>query len=149
METSNPEPSLDRSDPEGAPPAQQPVSGNKVERVAQHTQHLVQDLKQWIDLRIKLMRLEVEQRIESKANEVLLGIIVAAFGILAGVFGLVALALGFGAALGHPAWGFLIVTLLLVGIILVLRAAQPEFVQIDLRSSDEDGTDAGSASSRG
>ena len=134
MESSGSERSLDPSE-RPAPPADRPaVSGGKVERLAQHTQYLVQDLKQWIDLRIELAQLELEERIESQVNRVLLGLIVAVLAALGGFFGLVALALGFGAALGHPAWGFLIVTVLLAVIAAVLRAAEPEFVQIDLRA---------------
>lgn len=109
-------------------------SDGKIQRLADHTQGLVDDLKTWVDLRIELARIEIEERIEKQANQVALGILMAGLGLLAVVFGLSALALGLGAWLGHPAWGFLAVTGLLVLLVVLLRAAQPELVDVDLRS---------------
>ena len=120
--------SLERSPQQDAPLA--PISGNKAQRLAQHTQQLVEDLKTWVDLRIELAQVELEERIESKANEIALAVALAVIALLAVVFGLTTIALGLGAWLGHPAWGFLIVTVLLVLFAIVLRAARPEFVPV-------------------
>lgn len=115
------------------PPA--PATGNKVQRIAQHTQQLVDDLKEWVDLRVELARIELEERVEAKANEIALAVVVVGIALLAVVFGLVTIAFALGAWLGHPAWGFLIVTLLLVLLVVVIRAARPEFVQVRGRST--------------
>lgn len=120
--------SLDRPAEQDGPLA--PVTGNKAQRLAQHTHHLVEDLKRWVDLRIELAQMELEERVEAKANEIALGVVVAGVALLAVVFGLVTAALALGALLGHPAWGFLIVTALLALLAAVLRAARPELVQI-------------------
>lgn len=120
--------SLDRPSEQDGPLA--PVSGNKAQRLAQHTQRLVEDLKTWVDLRIELAQMELEERVEAKANEIALGVIVGGIVLLAVVFGMVTLALGIGALLGHAGWGFLIVTALLVLLAVVVRAARPELVQI-------------------
>lgn len=119
-----------------------PVSGNKVERVAQHMQHLVDDLKTWVDLRIELAQLELEERVEAKANQLALGIVIAGVLLLGVVFALVTVALGLGAWLGHPAWGFLIVTGLLFGGAAVLRAARPELVRLGGASTAADDSGA-------
>jgi Flp pilus assembly protein TadB len=115
--------------------------------LAQHTQQLVEDLKTWVDLRIKLVRVDLEEQIQSKANEVALAVTLAVVAFLAVVFGLTTAALGLGAWLGHPAWGFLIVTVLLVLLAVVLRAARPEFIDVSRRGAadrSEDATSAGS-----
>ena len=110
----------------------------KMQRIAEHSQALVDDLKEWVDLRIELARIEVEERIEAKANDVALGIILGVLGALAGFFGLITIALGIGAWLGHPGWGFLVVTLTLALLAVLIRAARPQLVDIDLRSPPND-----------
>lgn len=122
-------------------PAAQPGPSGKMQRIAEHSQALVDDLKQWVDLRVELARIEAEERIEAKANDVALGVILGVLGALAGFFGLITVALGLGALLGHPGWGFLIVTLFLALLAVVIRAARPQLVDIDLRAT----TDAGPA----
>ncbi len=136
---------LDRTSEPDGPLA--PVSGNKAQRLAQHTQRLVDNLKRWVDLRIELAQLELEERVEAKVNEIALGVIVGGIMLLAVVFGLTALALGIGAWLGHAGWGFLIVTVLLVLLAGVLRAARPEFVQVGRSPGRSSGHDADSTSS--
>lgn len=91
--------------------------------------------------------MELEERVEAKANQIVLGVIVGGIALLAVVFGLTALALGIGAWLGHAGWGFLVVTGLLVLLAVVIRAAQPELVQVGRSSEpparpDPDGTSA-------
>ncbi len=98
--------------------------GNKIERIARHSKALVEDVKAWVDLKIRHTRLEIEAELEAKKNELALLAGVGVIGLLAVVFGLTALALALGAWLGHPAWGFLIVTvllLLLAGLLYVAR----------------------------
>lgn len=138
--------SLDRTSKQDGPLMS--ATGNKVQRLAQHTQRLVDDLKTWVDLRIELAQIELEERVEAKVNEIALGVIVGGIVLLAVIFGLTALSFGLGAWLGHPGWGFLVVTILLILLAVVLRAARPEFVQVGHHtgpSSDRD-ADAPSAS---
>ncbi len=130
MESSSP---LKRRPQSDAPLTQ--VSGNKAQRLAQHTQQLVEDLKTWVDLRIELAQVELKERVESKANEIALAITLAVIAFLAALFGLTTMALGLGAWLGHPAWGFLLVTVLLILLAVVLRAARPEFVEVGGRGA--------------
>ncbi len=122
--------------PAGSEPdsMQRRPSGGKVQRITEQTQGLVDDLKEWVDLRIELARIEVEERVEAQANQIALGVILAGLGLLAVLFGLTALGFGLGALFGHPGWGFLAVTGLLLLLAVILRAAQPELVDVDLRS---------------
>ncbi|MFQ5570159.1 MAG: phage holin family protein [Rhodothermales bacterium] len=88
----------------------------KVERIAQQSKGLFDDIKEWVDLRIKLVKLEVEDELNARKKDAIVGTIMGGLGLLGIVFALITAALGLGAWLGHPAWGFLAVTgLLLMG----------------------------------
>jgi hypothetical protein len=110
------------------PERQLPSGENKLERMATHTKGLVGDFRDWVDLRIKLTKLEILEEVDAKVNEALIGVLVAAVGLLACVFLLVTIALGLGAWLGHPAWGFLIVTLALFLFAGIVHAVKPTIV---------------------
>jgi len=100
--------------------------GGPLRRIAGHTQGLVEDLREWIDLRIDLAILEVEERVDELRNEVALGLTLAFFGFFAVFFVLVTVALGIGWVLGHPFWGFLIVALVLTLFVGVLARTRPD-----------------------
>lgn len=102
--------------------------GGKLTRIAGHTRGLIDDLREWIDLRLDLAILEVEERVDDLRNEVALGISLAFFGFFAALFVFVTIALGLGWALGHPFWGFLIVSGLLVIVVTVLARVRPDLV---------------------
>ncbi|MFB6248616.1 MAG: phage holin family protein [Salinibacter sp.] len=95
-------------------------------RIAGHTRGLVDDLREWIDLRLDLAILELEERVDELRNEVALGITLAFFGFFAALFVFVTVALGLGWVLGHPFWGFLIVSAALVLFVSVLARARPD-----------------------
>ena len=119
-------------DRSSAPNAERSLSdvpeGGKLERIAAHTQGLVTDLREWIDLRIDLAILEVEERLDETKNEIALGITLAVFGFFAALFSLTTVALGVGWLLGHPFWGFLAVAVALILVVVGLRVAQPALV---------------------
>lgn len=102
--------------------------GGKIDRIAAHTQGLFTDLREWIDLRVDLAILEVEERIDEFKNEVALGVTFALFGFFAALFSLTTVALGVGWLLGHPFWGFLAVTVALILVIVALRVTKPELM---------------------
>ena len=107
------------------PPAL-PAHGGPLDRVGQHAAGLVADAKEWVDLRIKLAQAEVMEKVDTEKNRVVARVVpLAVFGVMAGLgalFGLVAVALFLGWWLGHAAWGFLIVAVVLVLVGLVARA---------------------------
>ena len=101
---------------EHAPDRPFPKSAKKVERIAQQSKGLFDDVRDWIDLKIKLTELEFREKIKARQDDIVTLAVVGFLGVMALVFLLVAAALGLGAWLGHPAWGFLIVTGILSGI---------------------------------
>lgn len=115
------------SPPDAARSAQERRDG-KIRRIAADMQALVEDLRTWIDLRLDLAVLEVEERLDRLRNEIALGLILAIFGFFAVLFTLTTLALGVGWLLGRPFWGFLAVSVTLILVVVVLRAVKPELV---------------------
>ncbi len=109
---------------------QLPSGANKVERITQHTKGLVEDLTSWVELKMKLTQVEIEERIDEKANKALVSAIAGVFFALTGLFALITLALGLGAWLGHPAWGFLIVTVLLGLLSAAVIAVKPKLLEL-------------------
>ncbi len=112
---------------EDGSPAQVP-KGGKLGRIAGHTQGLVEDLREWIDLRLDLAILEMEEKVDALRNEVALGVTLAFFGFFAALFGFTTVALGLGWLLGHPFWGFLIVSVVLLLVVTALAKARPDLV---------------------
>lgn len=100
----------------------------KVQRILSQLQGLLEDLRTWIDLRLDLAILKVEERIDELQNNVALGLTLAVFGFFAALFSLTTIALGVGWLLGHPFWGFLAVSVALVLVVVGLRVAQPALV---------------------
>lgn len=98
---------------ETAPKRMLPGGRNKVERLSAQTRGLAEDMKSWVELRIKLLQAEIQDRIQSKVNESIIKIAPALAAALTGLFALVTIALFLGWWLGHPAWGYLVVTALL------------------------------------
>lgn len=97
-----------------------PSHGGRVQRIQQHATGLVDDVKEWTELRIKLVQAETETFIQKKVHTIVMRTIPLVMGGLAGLFLLITLALFLGWWLGHPAWGFLVVTLLLFAVAGVL-----------------------------
>ncbi len=125
------EPATKQHRENGVPSSEGPASRQspKVERITRQARGLVEDVKEWVDLRVQLVQLEIEERIEAKVNQVVLGGVLAVILLLAGVFGLTALALAMGSWLGNDAWGFLIVAALLVLLAAGLWAAKPRVLK--------------------
>jgi len=112
----------------GSEPPSPPSGSGKLGRIAAHTQGIVEDLREWIDLRLDLALLEVEERVDELRNELALGLTLAVVGLFAAIFVLATVALGLGWMLGHPFWGFLAVSVALVLIVVGLNAARPDLV---------------------
>ena len=119
------------------PERQLPPGGGKVERITQQTKSLAQDITSWIDLKVKLTKLEIAETVEEKKKEVAVLAAIGVFAALAGLFALVALGLGFGAiliaiGLSRPLsyfLGFLLVTLILAGIAFALLKLKPRLIE--------------------
>lgn len=99
-----------------------PSGSNKIERITQHSRELVDDLTDWVELKIKLTQLEVQEKIDAKVNGLIVKAMPMVVGALGGLFLLVTIALGLGWLLGHPFWGFLIVTGVLLAVAGILKS---------------------------
>lgn len=118
----------DRSSASQEGPSNEGPTDGRLGRIAGQTRGLVEDLREWIDLRIDLAVLELEERVDDFRNEVALGITLAFFGFFAALFVFTTAALGLGWLLGHPFWGFLIVSVLLSLFVAVLARTRPDLV---------------------
>ncbi len=115
-----------------APPDVDAGTGTgKIQRLSRQTRSLVDDVKSWVELKMTLTQMEIEEKVDEKVNEAVNGAVIAAMFFMAAFFGLTAAALGLGHLLGHPAWGFLIVMALMLIGALILRAAKPKIVAIN------------------
>ncbi len=93
-----------------------PAHRNKVERVADHTTGLYDDIKEWVELRIKIVRSELEMLIDTRVLALRGTIMFYGAAALAGLYFLVTLAVIIGAIFGGRYWiGFLTVNLILAG----------------------------------
>lgn len=120
---------------EVAPPERQlPSNRNKVERIGDQTKGLFDDFTSWVELRLKLFQAEVQEKVESKVNESVIKIAPFVAAAIGGFFALVTLALFLGWWLGHPAWGFLCVTVLFVILTGALMARKK---RLEKQQSDE------------
>lgn len=104
------------------------TSANKLDRISQHTKGLVDEITDWVDLRIKLVQVDLQEKLETKKIQIGLGVGMGLTAFFAVMFLLTTIALGLGAWLGHPAWGFLIVTVLLFVVIGIMRMVMKKMV---------------------
>lgn len=96
-----------------------------VRRLTEHLHTLIQGLQAAFELRLKLFQHEMQEAVRTKLvsvrQQVALGVAMAVLAALGGLFLLVSGALFIGWALGHPAWGFLIVgTVLCIAALVVM-----------------------------
>ena len=92
-----------------------------LDKLSNHTKSLVEDLTSWFELKIQYIILDYQEQLTRKAKSyVIEGVALLVFGI-ASLFGLVALALWLSDLLGHSAWGFLIVAVMLSVIAVAAR----------------------------
>lgn len=121
-----------------SPTEQLPVGRNRVERISAHGKGLVSDVTSWVELKMKLVQVEIEERIDARVNDMIATAIVAAFGALGGVFLLIALAVGSAAiliAIGLESplsyfLGFLFIALLLAAGALIMRSMRPHLLNV-------------------
>lgn len=113
-----------------------PPGGGPLERLGTNSRDLVQEVRSWVDLRLQLFRSELLDAAETRLNEIALQVGLLIIAALGGFFALVTLALFLGWLLGHPAWGFLVVTVLLFTAAAVLNALHPQFVKLGEPTDD-------------
>ena len=116
------------------------AEAGKIRRVSREARGLVEDVKSWVELRMTLTQMDVEERIDARINRAVTGAIVAAIGLLGLTFMLVAASHALGTLLGHRGWGFLIVGGVLLLISLLLLAIKPRIVSVSSDNSKSGST---------
>lgn len=110
----------------------------RLARLANEFRGLVEDVRTWVDLKLKLLEVQVEERVRDAVNRVAVTAFIAMLVFLSGVFVLVTAALALGDWWDSPTLGFLAVTLALIVITLLLYVLRPGLVRRRARSpSDE------------
>lgn len=109
----------------------------RIQRIGQQTRGLVDDVKAWVELRMELTQIQVEDRVEERINEATSGVAVGLLGALGILFLLLAASMALGEWLGHLALGFLIVGGVIMLVTVVLHLMRPRFVQIGKQRSDK------------
>lgn len=123
-----------------------PSGRNRVERISEHGKGLVSDLTSWVELRMKLAQVEIEEKIDERVNQAVSTALVAGVALLGVVFFLIALGMGASAllialGLSRPLsyfLGFLLITLLLFGTAGVLQSMRPHFVDVGKKKAEVD-----------
>lgn len=95
--------------------------------IARETRELLTDIKDWIDLRVQLLQFEVQERIEVAAQKLISLVIVAIMALFAILFVLLAIAEAVGSWLGHPAYGYLSVGVVLTLLTWIVNVSRPRF----------------------
>ena len=100
----------------------------RMDRISDQTKGLVDDVKEWVDLRVKLVQIDLEERIETVANEALSTLLVVAVMAGALLFCLLAAAFGLGLLLNSTALGFTIVGMALAAAGWAIARFKPRLV---------------------
>ena len=103
----------------------QPEDRSRLGSIVHETRGLVTDLKDWVEIRVQLFQLEIEERIEAAVGKVLSLLAVAVLLLFTLLFLLIASAEGLGSWLGHAAWGYLVVGILLGIVTLIVNLSRP------------------------
>ena len=121
----------------------------RFERIVAGSRELAMDVVEMVDLKMQLLQVQIEERIEGRINEAVQRAIVV--GIVSGgvLFLLVAASLGLGALLGHDALGFLAVSVLLFLVAFILGRIRLQMVRFRLGTDEAEGANGVALSPHG
>ena len=123
----------DHTEQASAPETSEKGAGqNRVSSFANETRSLVADIKEWVDLRVRLVQLEIEERIETLANQLISLVAVTVLGLFAIMFLLMGLAVWIGNLLESPALGYVIVGSALALITTVIHLVRPRIMKSEV-----------------
>lgn len=104
-------------------------SSGRLGRIAAESKGLVDDVKEWVELRVQLLQMEIEERIETVANQVISVIAVAVLALFTALFLLLGAAQFLGEWLGRDAWGYLVVGVVLALVTVFIHSSKPRFIK--------------------
>ena len=110
----------------------EPMSDQPVRRgrLTSEARGLVEDVKKWVDLKVQLLQIDLEERLEGMLNRIAQSAVMAVLVLLTVLFGLFSIAYGLGAWWYSDALGFLAVTLLLAITTVTFYAMRPTLVKL-------------------
>jgi uncharacterized membrane protein YqjE len=114
-----------------------PGPSGKLGRLSSEAKGLVDDTRQWVDTKLRLFELDLEEKIDGLANKVVAGATVVFLASLALVFGLVALALMLGDIWGRQSLGFMAVSGGCFLIAVLIHWLRPRFVKGSMGVADK------------
>ncbi len=88
-------------------------SGSRLARVLEQVREISEDVVELVELKLQLVQVQIEERVQGKLNEVISKALVGMLAIGTVVFALVAAAIGLGYLFENQAFGFLAVAALL------------------------------------
>lgn len=101
---------------------------SNLERMLADTRSLSEDVAEWLRLKVKLIQLEVHERITNEVNAVLSSIVVLGLLLTSFLMGMIAVGLYLGDLLGNIAYGFAVVSAFVAIVALVLGRIQPRWM---------------------
>jgi hypothetical protein len=102
--------------------------GGRFDRISDQSKGLVDDVKDWVDLRVRLVQMDLEDRIDVIANQTILTLVIIGIGGASMFFGLFAAAFGLGLLFGNNALGFLAMSVLLAVVTVLMNYVRPRFI---------------------
>lgn len=87
---------------------------------------MVEDSRRMLEAKIEQTKREIKEQIETSINKAFAALVALTFFFIAFLFILIAASLGIGALIGHPAWGFLIVAVLLAVVGVIVLKTKPD-----------------------
>lgn len=114
-----------------------PTPSGKIGRLTNEAKGLVDDTRQWVDAKLRLFELDMEEKLDGIANKVVAGATVVFLASLALVFGLVALALMLGDIWGRQSLGFMAVSGGCFLVAVLIHWLRPKFVKGSMGVADK------------
>lgn len=126
--------------PAGVPAAESPAARGprgqgRIERIVSGSRELAMDLVELVDLKMQLLQIQVEERVQERLNGAVQNALVGGIALGGVLFVLVAGALMLGQLLGHDALGFLAVAALLFLAAFAFRQGKWQMIRIRLRGN--------------
>ncbi len=101
---------------------------SNLERMLADTRSLSEDVAEWLRLKVRLIQLEVHERITNEVNTILSSIVVLGLLMMAFLLGMIAVSLYLGDLLGNIAYGFAVASAFVAIIALLLGRIQPRWM---------------------
>jgi len=97
----------------------------RIDRIVSETRHLSDDLTEWVNLRIRLVQIDLQERIDGELDFVFSSVVVIALIVVALMLGSIGLSFVIGELMGNASYGFAIMTLFYLLVALIFVRVRP------------------------